>query len=259
MILFMGGGGELKTRIISVLNFDSLPDEEWQETIALISGYDLGEIYVMNNPPDSPNVGDVHIRPNLSSQLFYTIGNVTVPYADIYQFSGSDWRKVEYYQFIGTEWKTARVYLLDGLEETGFSWSTASRGYTCAVTEIIDPPGGYRITGYNSTHNIAALQTASKIDLTGFSKLFFKGRNTGPSIEEYEVHYPARGGIQDRAAINGEEGTNNIRDGGIYSESEKKLGEFTLECDISNYEGLYYVGIASGFEDTEVYQIWLEV
>ena len=249
MILFMGGGGELKTRVISVPNFDSLPEEEWQETIALISGYDLGEIYVMNNPPDSPNVGDVHIRPNLSSQLFYKIGNTTIPYSDIYQFNGADWQKMKYYQYIGTEWKTARVYLLDGATES-VPWKT----YTWYAAKVTKNEEGYNIHG-GSEYQMGAIQTEQRIDLTGFSRLRCVGHNDNPC----DTGYGFIVGIQSTQAYikEGYEGSGIIIES-IARVGYDKAGSFDLTADIAEYNGGYYVGCTSAHQDTQIYQIWLE-
>lgn len=254
MILFMGGGGELKTRVISVPNFDSLPDEEWQETIALISGYDLGEIYVMNSPPDSPNVGDVHIRPNLSSQLFYKIGNTTIPYSDIYQFNGADWQKMKYYQYIGTEWKTARVYLLDRATEF-VPWKIYTwHGGTAAKNE-----NGYLIMGDNFGNQPAAIQTEHRVDLTGFSTLHCFIHNDSA----FNTRYVAQVGIQSTQAYSGGgsdgyEGSKVIIDQSAAKTVQGSAGEYDLAVDIAAFDGDYYVGCLSANWYTQVYQIWLE-
>ena len=255
MILFMGGGGELKTKVIAVLNEDSLPASEWDGTLALITPLDIGSVYVDLNVPDAPNVGDVHIRPNLNAQRVYTIGNVVVPFADVYVYDGAAWGKVTYFQYDGAEWKPGRLYLLDGSADTGIEWNTPMFStVSCSVTATED---GYALKGSNGGNMPAGLQTASKIDLTGFSAVHFTGYN--PSAAG-AINHPIRGGIQNQAAVSNQdyEGMKPLTAMVAFA-ATTAAGEFDLSVDTSEYDGLYYVGISGAYEPFYVYQIWLEV
>lgn len=255
MILFLGGDGEMKTRVMNVLSAESLPSTAWDGTIALISPLDVGRVYVDASVPDAPNVGDVQIRPNLSSSYAYVIGDVTVPYADIYQYSGATWEKMTYYRYDGTEWKPGRVYLLDGSADTGVEWNTPM--YSTTSCSVIAAEGGYRIAGSNGGNQPAGIQTASKIDLTGFSVLHFKGYNAS---NQGNVTYPILAGIQNQAANSGGYDAMAPLTSMTAFQDTTASGEFDLTVDINEYNGLYYVGISGAYEPYfDVYQIWLEV
>lgn len=252
MILFLGGDGEMKTRVMNVLSAESLPSTAWDGTIALISPLDVGRVYVDASVPDAPNVGDVQIRPNLSSSYAYVIGDVTVPYADIYQYNGAAWEKMTYYRYDGTEWKPGRVYLLDG-GNTPVPWKT----YTWHNAKIEKNEDGYLIRGDNFGNQPGAIQTEHRVDLTGFSTLhcFLHNDTT------FNTRYVAQVGIQNTQAFVGAEydGTEVIIDNSAAKTVQGAAGEYDLAVDIAAFDGEYYVGCLSANWNTQVYQIWLEV
>lgn len=251
MILFLGGDGEMKTRVMNVLSAESLPSTAWDGTIALISPLDVGRVYVDASVPDAPNVGDVQIRPNLSSSYAYVIGDVTVPYADIYQYNGAAWEKMTYYRYDGTEWKPGRVYLLDG-GNTPVPWKT----YTWYAATVTKNEEGYKIRG-GTENQPGAIQTEHRVDLTGFSTLHCFLHNDNAINTKYVAQF----GIQDTQAYVGAEynGTEVIIEQSAAKVARGEAGEYDLAIDIAAFDGEYYVGCLSANQNTQVYQIWLEV
>ncbi len=250
---FTMGSNVSKVRVYAVASAEALPETAKTGTIAIISETTVAKVHVRVDEPSTPALGDVWIYPSLTAPRTYTIGLAVIPFAVVRQYDGSEWIKVSIYQYDGSEWISGLLYLLDGAME-GVEWCTYYT-YAGKAEKVSD---GYKITGSNGGNQPGMIQTAQKVDITGFSKLHCVGRND----TEMTQNFPFLIGIQSNQAYSDAgsyEGAYVIRDKSAASVSHAAEGDFDLTVDISKYSGEYYIGSTSGHESTWVYQIWLEV
>lgn len=249
-----GGGGKAKgSHVIAVASASALPLSADVGTIAIISSIAVNDVYVNVTAPATPETGDVWITPDAAAENWsYIIGNAVIPFATVQQYNGSAWVEVDTYQYDGSEWVAGSWYLLDGAK-TGVAWSTYyAYGGTASKVST-----GYKIMAANGGNQPAAIQTSSKVDLTGYSKLCCRAKN-----EAIGGNFPFEFGIQSSQAYsdgNSYNGIKVITDNSAARKVYSTTGEFTLSLDISKYSGKYYIGISSGGYPSYIYEVWLEV
>ena len=250
----VGGGKEKASKVISVANASALPSSADVGTIAVISSIAVNDVYVNVTAPATPETGDVWITPDAAAENWsYIIGNAVIPFVTVQQYNGSAWVKVDTYQYDGSEWVAGSWYLLDGSTE-GVPWSTyyAYGGKAAKVST------GYKITGANGGNQPGAIQTSSKVNLTGYSKLCCRGKNDN----DMKANFPFELRIQSGKAYSSGssyDGIYVITNNSVAGTSVYGAGEFSVSIDISKYQSSYYIGASSGHESTYIYEVWLEV
>lgn len=246
-------GTESKVRVLAVTTAAGLPETARNGTIAMISPMAAEKVYVMRTVPENPNQGDVWMRQG-SGLITYQTGTVFVTVNETKQYDGAAWIKRDTYQYLNG-WQREVVYLLEAADTcsdvTGGWGDYKQNNGTCTKTDE-----GYRFTEDNAGNQRGYIQTLNKIELTAYSKICFQGEVT-------KYTQPVVGGLQTQKASDywGDNPSgyetpwyNNVK-AASYAGG---VGPFTIELDISNISGSYYVGLSSG-SYALVSKIWMEV
>lgn len=243
-------GTESKVRVLAVTTAAGLPETARNGTIALISPLAVEKVYVMRTAPENPYKGDVWMRQG-SGLITYQTGTVFVTVNETKQYDGAAWIKRDTYQYLNG-WQREAVYLLEAADTcsdvTGGWGNYKAYGGTCVKTD-----DGYLFTVENGGNQRGHMQTLNMIDLTEFSKICFQGEVT-------QYYLEVKCGIQNEKAADGPDLSDQPEWYGnvAYSAYTGGAGPFTIELDISNITGSYYVGLSSG-SFALVSRIWMEV
>jgi hypothetical protein len=247
-----GGSGVKATPIAAVASADALPATANERDIAIISTVPVGNVYAQADQPVG-EPGDVWLVAEANGAFSYVVGGATIQFSNAMQYSGS-WEKVGVYQYAGGKWVSASKYLLDGSADTGTAWST----YYAYGGRAAKESTGYKITGANGGNQPAAIQTSSKVNLTGYSKLCCRGKNDNDMKGNFPFEFRIQAG-KAYSSDNSYDGIYVITNNSVAGTSVYGAGEFNVSIDISKYQSSYYIGASSGHESTHIYEIWLEV
>ena len=254
MIINTGGTGSgASLRAIAVASENALPASARDGTIAVVTNTAVSAVYAQNTEPSSPKNGDVWITVSSISTTPIVLGKITLYPAQYKQYVGNAWENVTAFVRCNGVWVQSVMYLLDGASDN-VTWQTyyAYGGKAEKVTN------GYKFTGANGGNQPGAIQTAEKVDITGFSKLRCVGRNDNTMTQ----NFPFFIGIQRNQAYSSSNSYNGvyvITQGSAAYKTYSQAGDFDLTVDISQYSGEYYIGCSSAHENTVINRIWLEV
>ena len=242
---FLGAG-----RTTKVLAASELPGDPTLGLMAILSETQVGKVHACLDEPAAQN-GDVWLVPNsVSPHFVYYVGDrVLVPITDAYQRISGSWEKADLYQWNGSEWLTGAVYIVDGAYSAVSFNSFAMYNYSAGKAEY-----GYYIQGTGNDAYYGAVQSSSKISLSGYSKLKCQGyidSDPGrPLCFGIQATQMEKGDvISDYAPIVGENAIKVVHNA---------TGSFEIELNITDYQGDYYIGVASGKPMSLIYKIWLE-
>lgn len=205
-LLIKHRGGMRNIHVVKYNTISDLPTIAQENTIALISTADIGNIFYQVNEPDQCNINDVWIYMNSSYYtLNFTVGNVFTALGlfDAYIKTSTDWVPIETWAYQNKEWKmiSSGIVYYEGKEYEVYtgSWTTFDRTSKSGDTAQPKHPIVIR-----NEDNIEAITletsdasgsgmfcTAEKIDLTPYSTIVFEGTFLNPYGDSYPLNFVA--------------------------------------------------------------------
>lgn len=262
---FKTGGAELNYRIIVGA---VRPQTANENTLWVQSSIPLNRYAIASVRPSSLNqTGDLHIKTGNSNANFNAITNnafVVEPQAAQQRNSAGDWIRcpLEYYD--GAQWNavSGTLWLLDGAE----TYNDITGGWTSYMDGIshwydnngqglgmVPNPYEFFPTG-NSSNKVADKITTLPIDLTGVR--FLTLDCTGHDHFGGGVVGTPQNFLYITATPNG-----NHRDHAAAFTKTTYSGRQEMTLDVTNYNGLYYVGVGmtqsgSATNGIQIWRIW---
>lgn len=230
-----GGGGSVRTPIITITSETELPADPKPGTIAILTTTPIGCIYAQTSTPESPSVGDLWFSPSAVANVVYIDGKEAYAVKTVRQYNGTAWETVNAFQYIDGAWSTM-VYLLKGIDEckpiTGGWKAIAIRrasSWTDSETqapEVEKIDGGIILTQSASGYKSGAYHTTQQIDVSGYDVLCIQG----------EMTIKNRGEVRLVSAVGPYSESNTV----LYEELPSS-GAIDIKLDVSGLTGDYYV------------------
>ena len=239
-----GGGSNITAK--SYASVELLPTSASENAVAVISDTAVSDVYVQNEEPATPEAGDVWINTSYYSNAQIRTGNITTYPISGKQYVGENWEHVNVYVRNNAEWLMLEVFLFkygDLFESITGGWAEMWRSSDCAEitsTALVSTAG--------AQYRRAVFRTRNAVDLTPFKTL--KAVFTPPT-RSYGSDYVVALGINDAELAEGVH-TSNTAPGltepqhcmiSYEGVSTKPTENFTIECDISEFSGKYYVTV----------------
>lgn len=247
-IAALAGGAALNVTAVS--DASALPETADENTIAVVTGVEIGAVYARNSAPTTASAGDVFIKTDAKASFVVELaneGSIQICISCAYVYTGSAWETAQAFIFQGGEWAemAGAVYLYycgDECTDHSGGWETYV-WYTATADKGAD---GIRLVGGNTGYQYAFACTKTKVDVTDYSTIHFEG-----TVNEAFSNGMLMCGIQ--TAVPSEYNQTTFRT----SVSATGAGEFHLLLDVSEYSGEFYVCAASGHDST-VTAIYME-
>ena len=230
-----GGGGSVRTPIITITSETELPADPKPGTIAILTTTPIGRIYAQTSTPESPSVGDLWFSPSAVANVVYIDGKEAYAVKTVRQYNGTAWETVNAFQYTDGAWSTM-VYLLNGIDECkpvtgGWKAIAIRRDSSWTESEKLAPTitkvdGGIILTQSASGYKSGAYHTSQKIDVSGYDVLRIQG----------EMTIKNKGEVRLVSAVGPYSESNTV----LYEELPSS-GAIDITMDVSGLTGDYYV------------------
>ena len=236
MILNMtGGGAPLNFKVVG----NPQPASPKENTIWVNTDVPIGKWYFDASQPDDLLEGDVWFPIGTSSPVEFNAlkkNGIQVYPISAKQYVGGAWVDVEAKSYQGGEWVGWYTSIVkNGDILIGFS-GNLRKDHNSTMTKV---DNYLRLVIGDS--RAGGPTTSSKIDVTSIKTIYL----------DVDVQNVASGGVSVGifSAINADRGT-AIQSNTVAHQKTQLTGRQLLKCDVSNYSGLYYIGVFS--DDTSV-------
>lgn len=233
--------------IYPCVSVSTLPSLVFENDIAVITTDEITNWCIQAEEPTSPVEGTLWIVTRDGGYAWFNIGMPSAPIivhpATALQYIDSTWVSKDAYVYQNNDWMQFQYYLYNAGDEYNIlteGWTVYNGSNGTGVKNADNITLGYK----SSSGRTSSVWTNGLIDVTNFSKLCVL-KNITAVTNQLNI------GL---GSTNNTHGT--VPD--IVNKTFTTTGLSTGVVDISEYSGLYYVGLYANITNATIYKVWLE-